>query len=252
MALQTINIGNFANDGTGDDLRTAMIKINANFEEIDLVGGQNNTISNVGVGLGIYKEKIGVDLRLKSIVAGPGITLTNNANDITITNNRNMIVTVNADTGSLTASSATQALSILGGSGISTTITGSTLTINGLGGLADDANPTLSANLNANGFNIINANVISSGTFTASTEVNTPVVNTGSVVASGTVTANNVESTIYGIDVRELVNQYFVFDFGTINIGALTPVQYLLSMQLIDMGTITYPSAQSIDGGTFV
>ena len=31
MALQTINVGNFANDGTGDDLRTAFIKVNQNF-----------------------------------------------------------------------------------------------------------------------------------------------------------------------------------------------------------------------------
>jgi hypothetical protein len=31
MALQTINIGSSANDGTGDPLRTAMDKINDNF-----------------------------------------------------------------------------------------------------------------------------------------------------------------------------------------------------------------------------
>jgi len=28
MAIQTINIGNIANDGTGDDLREAFIKVN--------------------------------------------------------------------------------------------------------------------------------------------------------------------------------------------------------------------------------
>ena len=32
MAVQTINIGNAANDGTGDDLREAFIKVNNNFE----------------------------------------------------------------------------------------------------------------------------------------------------------------------------------------------------------------------------
>jgi len=229
-----------------------MIKINANFEEIDLVGGQNNTISNVGVGLGLYKEKIGADLRLKSLIAGPGITLTNNANDITITNNRNMIITVNADTGSLTASTATQALNIVGGSGISTIITGNTLTINGLGGLSDDLNPTLNADLDANRFNIINANNIVADNFIAAGEVTAPVINTGALISSGTVTANDVQSTVYGIDIREIQNAYFVFDFGTINIGVLTPVQYLLSMQLIDMGTILQPASQSIDGGSFV
>ena len=36
MAKQTINIGTTANDGTGDPLRTAMIKVNDNFNEIYL------------------------------------------------------------------------------------------------------------------------------------------------------------------------------------------------------------------------
>ena len=31
MSIETINIGNIANDGTGDDLRQAFIKTNNNF-----------------------------------------------------------------------------------------------------------------------------------------------------------------------------------------------------------------------------
>lgn len=46
--------------------------------------GEINTASNVGSGTGLYKEKIGTDLRFKSLVAGTGITITNNTNDITI------------------------------------------------------------------------------------------------------------------------------------------------------------------------
>jgi hypothetical protein len=34
MARQDINIGSNANDGTGDDLRSAMVKINNNFTEL--------------------------------------------------------------------------------------------------------------------------------------------------------------------------------------------------------------------------
>ena len=30
MSIETINIGNIANDGTGDDLRSAFIKVNNN------------------------------------------------------------------------------------------------------------------------------------------------------------------------------------------------------------------------------
>ena len=34
MAIQVINIGSYANDGTGDDLRTAFDKINDNFSQL--------------------------------------------------------------------------------------------------------------------------------------------------------------------------------------------------------------------------
>ena len=36
MAIQTVNIGTIANDGTGDDLREAFVKVNNNFSELDL------------------------------------------------------------------------------------------------------------------------------------------------------------------------------------------------------------------------
>jgi len=40
MAIQNINIGSSANDGTGDPLRTAFDKINDNF--VELYGGDND------------------------------------------------------------------------------------------------------------------------------------------------------------------------------------------------------------------
>tara|TARA_R110002020_G_scaffold67411_1_gene177006 strand:- start:1461 stop:2663 length:1203 start_codon:yes stop_codon:yes gene_type:complete len=46
--------------------------------------GEINTASNVGGGSGVFKQKTGVDLEFKSLVAGTNITLTNNTNDITI------------------------------------------------------------------------------------------------------------------------------------------------------------------------
>ena len=47
MTRQNINIGSAANDGTGDTLRSAGIKINQNFQEIyTQLGGDSSTLSN--------------------------------------------------------------------------------------------------------------------------------------------------------------------------------------------------------------
>jgi hypothetical protein len=83
MAIQTINIGNYSNDGTGDDLRTAFEKVNANFSLLDT---QDTTAaSNLGSGQGVFAQKSGSTLQFKSLVAGSNITLAADGNTITIT-----------------------------------------------------------------------------------------------------------------------------------------------------------------------
>jgi hypothetical protein len=44
MAQQTINVGTVANDGTGDTWRAALVKTNANFDELYLSVGANPTV----------------------------------------------------------------------------------------------------------------------------------------------------------------------------------------------------------------
>jgi len=59
----------------------------ANKAYVDSAGGQNNTASNVGSGAGdIFKAKVGVDLELKTILAGAGITVNNNTSEVEIVN----------------------------------------------------------------------------------------------------------------------------------------------------------------------
>ena len=59
MTLQTINLGNYANDSTGDDLRTAFTKVNANF---DILRSEVAGATNLGTGFGIYSDKNDVNL----------------------------------------------------------------------------------------------------------------------------------------------------------------------------------------------
>jgi hypothetical protein len=75
MTIQPINIGNVVNDGLGDDLCTAFEKVNANFSDLST----QLTITAVNVnntGVGVFKEKVGAELRFKKLVSGTKMLLT--------------------------------------------------------------------------------------------------------------------------------------------------------------------------------
>ena len=48
MSITTINVGTIANDGTGDDLRQAFVKVNNNFDELDARVVPQNNAENLG------------------------------------------------------------------------------------------------------------------------------------------------------------------------------------------------------------
>lgn len=57
-------------------------------DSIRLIGtdtGEANTASNLGTGSGVFSNKSGVDLRFKSMEAGPGVALSGTANALRIT-----------------------------------------------------------------------------------------------------------------------------------------------------------------------
>jgi hypothetical protein len=81
--ISTINIGNIVNDGLGDDLRTAFQKVNANFTSLN--AALTVTASNLGtVGESVFKQKNGVDLEFKKLVAGNKITITSSPDSLLI------------------------------------------------------------------------------------------------------------------------------------------------------------------------
>jgi len=108
MTIQTINIGNVVNDGLGDDLRTAFEKVNANFA--DLSTQLTITATNVGAtGVGVFKEKVGADLRFKKLVSGTKMLLNENTDTVTVNNTApDAFIRIDTDAGAMLASTYQQ------------------------------------------------------------------------------------------------------------------------------------------------
>lgn len=113
MTIQTINIGNVVNDGLGDDLRSAFVKVNANFA--DLSAQLTVTATNVGlVGVSVFKDKVGAELRFRKLVSGTKMLLNENADTVTVNNTApDAFLRFDTDAGVMLASTHQQV--VLGG-----------------------------------------------------------------------------------------------------------------------------------------
>jgi hypothetical protein len=83
MAQIQIKLGNYANDGTGDDLRTAFTKVNTNFTDLYTKVTTINGV-NLGSGQGIFAADPAGVLQFKSLTGGNGITITSTATSVNI------------------------------------------------------------------------------------------------------------------------------------------------------------------------
>ena len=84
MPIQRIEIGGYANDGTGDDLRTAFNKVNANFALLDSDAQVNDGV-NLGTGTAILRGKTGTILQFKSLTStDTSVTLTTTDNTVNL------------------------------------------------------------------------------------------------------------------------------------------------------------------------
>lgn len=242
MAISLINVGNIANDGTGDDLREAFIKVNQNFEELDLRQPEATTASNLGsVGEGIFAEKVDFDLRFKRIVAGNNITLASANNSITINalgGLQNLFVAGDTGNAGLTDGDT---LTFQGGTLVTTQIDSATnsLLINAETSLVTDSDPLLSATLNAQNNSIVNVNALTAE----------------NIAVAGTVTSNSfagpLDGLVFGVDVRELTGPFEQLDFGSFTNNVTSWIDYLLFTVDVDLGTISDPAEISVDLGSF-
>ena len=132
MAIQTINIGTIANDGTGDDLREAFVKVNNNFTELANRNLEATTGANlVAPGLGVFAQLSGSELQFKKIVGGNAVTLTDSANAITINSTATGLpsLQVFADNNNIPLDANGNQLTLAGGGTTTTNLSGTTLTI---------------------------------------------------------------------------------------------------------------------------
>ena len=232
MAVQLINIGNIANDGTGDDLREAFIKANANFEELDLRDDEQTTASNLGsTGEGLFAQKLIYDLQFKKLSAGANVTLTADLEKIVIAADSGVSdLTLTADTGNVVLDNSA-ALTVSGGADISTAIVAGVLTVayTGVTDLVSDTTPQLSADLDAQSNNLLNV-----GTITTSG-------------VSGPLTGN-VTGLVHGIDIRTFLSPNAA-DFGFINPTISNLLEYIVYNTDIEWGSINSPNSATLDLG---
>ena len=169
MAINSINVGNIPNDGTGDDLREAFVKVNNNFDEVESKLAQVPlSAANRGQsGEAVYAGTVDNVLEFKKITAGQNIVVSSN-NDTVIIDSAGGItdILVLTDSGSLTVDGS-EAWTIGGGDNVTTRTSAGQLIIdvdaNGI--LSLDSNPSLSSNLQANSYDIQNAGTINASAF---------------------------------------------------------------------------------------
>ena len=224
MAIQTINIGQVANDGTGDDLREAFVKVNNNFTELSNRIPEQTTASNLGtVGEGVFAQKVTYDLQFKKIKAGGNVTVTSDSNNVIISSVGGLqSLIVATDSGNITLSEG-ETFTIAGGNNVTTQVNGANgISINAATELSTDLTPQLGANLDGQNRDILNV--------------------------------RNIESLVHMVDVRDI----YGFNFGTITGSTSSIIEFLGSSVDINLGTISQPGFQddstiddlSIDVGT--
>jgi hypothetical protein len=228
MAIQIVNIGTIANDGTGDDLREAFVKVNNNFTELNARSTESTTVANLGsAGEGVFGQISGTELQFKKIIAGTAITLAADSNAITINSTATGLpsLQVFADNNNITLDSNGNALTLAGGGTTTTNLSGTTLTISSVTSVQTDTDPKLTATLNAQTNNITNV--------------------------------GNMTGNVHGLDIRTFdgLQKYLTLDMGeavpTVFTSTLEYLAYNLAVDYDDgNATFTGSTAVEADMGT--
>ena len=224
MAQSSINIGQLANDGTGDDLREAFVKVNNNFTELYARSPESTTAVNLvaddATTAGLFAQKSSQELQFKSLKAGPNVSLSTSNNQVTITSSGIVSILFTTDAGSVGPINASGVARFLGTGGTATTGSGTDVTIDSK--LERETSPKLTTTLNLNNQNITNG---------------------------GTITATNFEGLIKGKDASD-IDSIVGFDFGSIDGKISNILQWLEADNEVNLGTINTPASKEVDIGS--
>jgi hypothetical protein len=229
MAIQNINVGLAANDGTGDDLREAFIKINQNFQNLDGIAQQ--TGANLGSsGAEIFSNVTDNTLLFRRLVPGTNIALTQFDNTITIESTASgSSFIISGDTGSIFGGDGTN-FSIVGADAIAVAADENTKTITIRGSLEQDTTPVLSAQLDANNNSIIGVDNLDAQSITATD-----------------VTLTNINNFNY----QERIGRYVEgFDMGGVTNEINSILDFIVDQTGVDLGSLTSPASTDVDLGT--
>ena len=237
MTITRIDVGNIANDGTGDDLRKAFVKVNNNFDELNLRVVPQNTATNLGTGTGVFYTKEGASLNFRSLVAGDNMSLVADGTSITITNNGS--ITVRTDGNTLSLSGAGRQFGVNGGQSITTSLAGNNINValDTTDLVSLDTNPSLGGTLAANTFNINNVGSLDAISLQAAS------INAASITGS-------LSGTVNGENVSELARVINGTDYGAAEINLTTGIELLFHAATIDYGSVTAPTTLVSDYGT--
>lgn len=209
MALQTINLGNLANDGTGDDLRTAFEKVNNNFATLEIAASDITGATNLGVaGASVFKETVNRELKFRRILGQDGINVSESSTAITLSATPIPASVISGDTGSLLYLPG-DTININGASNISVGINNNTKTITITGNLE-----VLTQDLDAAGYGIENISTI-----------------------------NGVDWD------NSLAAFFENMDFGFIQTSISSFIDFIRATNDVNMGTFNSPSQLTIDFG---
>lgn len=224
MALQNIDIGLLANDGTGDDLRTAFEKVNFNFIDLDDRIDASTIGENIGGAIEIYAGKVDNALQLRTL-EGDNISLSVSGNKIVVAFSPDSEVDFNL-----------QNVTNVG----DLTVRGSMY----LPGVDSKLVGNVQGNLAGNVAGVVYAPI-------------------GSFGLQGNVVGRNPSvgeddpfyepALVDGVSILDLNRTVTNFDFGSIaNRTYSNPITYLLGQIGLDMGTMADPAGFDVDTGSFL